>query len=213
MLISKVLLGLSPFFALVPLSVFLLKHRGFSRSLRWIGGYIILCTITGFLSLVLWYIKANNLWVLPIQTTLELPLLYFALYTELRNPNTRFIVFTIVLLFVCFSIVNSVWLQSLLSYNSYSQTFGSLLIIGYCVYYFIDLIRKMNVKNLYDEPMFWITGSILFYYASTLFIYGLGNILIHHSKSLNRWIWLFHVLLAALHYTFISIGFWRKKTI
>ncbi len=213
MKIPKLLLGISPFLVLIPLVVFFLRYKYSSSALKFFGGYILLCSITGFLSFALWWMSMNNLWVLPIQTTLELPLLFLGFFFAMdkRKPSPAFF-YSLIILFAVYSVLNSVYLQSLYRYNSYSQTFGSLLIIGYSIFYFTNLIREMKTDNLYAYPMFWIASSILLYYSGSLFLYGMGNTILNKSVQANKWIWVFHAFLAGVHYVLISIGFWRTKT-
>jgi hypothetical protein len=209
---AKLLLEISPFFVLIPLVVLLFRYQHLTPPLKWIGGYILLCTASGFVSYILWRTSTNNLWVFPIQGMIELPLLYLALYKEINNTETKLPVFLLAILFVLLSIINSTFYRPYFSYNPYLQAMGSLLIIGYCIYYFVNLLREMKVKKLSAIPMFWIISSILFYYASSLFLYSMRDAIVDKSSSFNLWIWVSHALFTAIHYILISIGIWRSKT-
>jgi hypothetical protein len=209
---AKLLLSISPFFVLIPLAVLFFRFSYLTTPLKWIGAYILLCAATGFISYALWCMHANNLWILPIQATFELPFLFLALYKAIADQKTKPLIFSIIILFVLFSTINSICFQPLFSYNAYSETIGSTLIIGYCIYYFIDLIKQMKVTNLGTTPMFWIASSVLLYYASSLFLYGMRNSIVNKSSSLNMWIWVFHAFLTGLHYSLLSVGLWRSKT-
>lgn len=211
MKIVKLLLGLSPFLVLLPIAALLVRRHQLSPPLRWIGAYLLLCALTGFVSFALWLMKTNNLWVLHFQTAIELPLLFFALYSAIGNARAKYFTVIVAAAFVLFSVINSLYIQSVSRYNSYAQTIGSLLIIGYCIHYFTELIRKMQVKNLFATPMFWIVSSIFFYYASSLFLFALGNAFISRPLWIDPWIWMFHVFIAAVYYIVMTIGLWKSK--
>lgn len=207
----KLLLGISPFLALIPLSVLLLRIRSLDASLKWIGGYVLLCNLTGFISFGLWCLSRNNLWLFPVQTTLEVPLIGMALLTQVRKAAGFRYAFPLILLFVVFSICNSVWLQASSRYHSWSETLALLLVISLCIYYFSDLLQEKKIRRLQDEPMFWIASGILLYFAASLFLYGLSNMVSKESLEVKRKVWLFHAAFAGLHYVVISIGLWRNK--
>lgn len=212
MTLVKLLLAVSPFFILVPLTSILLRYRYFTPALKWFAGYILLCAFTGFVSYALWCLKKNNLWLLPVQTTAELPLILIGFRLGIGNYKHAFHFYGLLAGFMSFSILYSLVPDSICHFNSLVQNISSVLIISGAVRFFFHVQREMKTENIFRSPMFWIASATLLYYAGTLFLFSLGNIIIRKPLQATISFWLFNAFLAALQYTLIAIGFWRSKT-
>lgn len=99
------------------------------------------------------------------------------------------------LLFVAWGFINSFFIESILFFQTYSFAMGSLVLIGWCIYFFYGILYKdwYAEKNLLGVPMFWIVSMILFFYScsflyfsSMRMIFEMDRELMLQIRNLNR---------------------------
>lgn len=206
-------LGLTPFFVLFPLVIYSLRWRHLGLTERLIGGYLIVSMLAGFLSYYLWVFGMENLWVLHIYLALELPfiLLAFTSIPQMRKWRSLAIFFSA--LFTIFSLVNSMYIQPIDTFNSNGKIVESLIVSSICILALISISSGNLNTAITKLPMFWISSGILIYYSSSIFIFGLSNDILHRVRNLNLIIWSFHAMMVFLEYVLISIGFSKARRI
>ena len=130
---------------------------------------------------------------------------------RLRGFINEKIVAAIIILFIIFSIINSLLIQSIYSFANYSGAIGALILIGFSVLLFAKIMVEGKIKKLIDEPAVWINSGILVYYTANFFFYILYNILLENTIDfLLQTIFVFKIF-NVIFYILIAIGFWKAK--
>ena len=121
------------------------------------------------------------------------------------------IIAAVIIVFILFSVINSLLIQSIYSFANYSGAIGALILIGFSVLQFAKIMVEGKIKKLTDEPAVWINSGILVYYTSNFFFYILYNIFLENSvEFLKQTIFVFNIF-NLIFYILISIGFWKAK--
>src|SRR5579871_1228018 len=79
----------------------------------------------------------------------------------------------IIAFFLFFSIINLIFFQGLLAYNSLTEVFGDIIFIVLSLYFFFLLLREDQYRNVFLYEYFWYANGLLFYSlgAVVLFLY------------------------------------------
>lgn len=138
----------------------------------------------------------NNLYLYHIYTFFEFLLLvktfHFVFYKKKVQFNMNIILYPVLIMFM----LNSLFVQKIDSYNSYSNILASLIILAFCVFYFYLILdgTKGNIKT--ESAIKWIITAVFLYHITMIIFNLFSNFLIEYSES-NSYIeiWFFRVLI------------------
>lgn len=102
-------------------------------------------------------------------------------------------------------VLNSIFLESIYTYNSYAKTVVQLLFIGYAVGYMFQL--KENSPDAGAHNL--MNYAILIAYSGSLFIFMFGNVLL--ADEFDNLFWDINVLLNLLFQILILISVWKAS--
>jgi len=123
------------------------------------------------------------------------------------------VIYSIAIVFFLLSVLNSVFLQSVLTFNSYALTLKSVLLIIFSLTTYILLLNetvKEQRKSLVST-INWINSGIFIYYVSNLLIfYFSGYFSRYFSLKFNLYTWVVHSFFSMVMYTFFFIGLWKR---
>ncbi len=113
-------------------------------------------------------IVAYNIFFFYLETLLILWFFESFFKTRKSKITIRVTMFT----FFLWAIGYNLYLGDLMTFQTFSFTLGSTLIIFCCIYFFIAIFNKdwFIDESLTQNPLFWITNLIFLFYSST-FIY------------------------------------------
>jgi hypothetical protein len=120
-------------------------------------------------------------------------------------------IFSVIILFEMYCIINSVFIQSLLEYPSIEVAIGAMIIFLFSVAWFTKIMFEAKIVKLATEPLVWINSAILIYYTGSFFYHSLYNLILKASMDVAM---LSAKLFAGLNlffYLIIAIGFLKVK--
>lgn len=161
---------------------------------------------------VLSCLKQHNLFLLHIDVPVEFTLLAHFYYSLLKKYVDKKIFFTLISLFLLFCIVNSVFIQSVNSFNSYALIAEALFLIILSIFAFIVLLdpRSGMNKTLIGKVVTLINSGILVNFSTTLLIYYFSNFLIKNAdKATVNYIWVYNDLASVVMYFFFIVAVWK----
>ena len=213
-MIGKVLqniLGLTPFFAFIPVFSLVKGWRFHSIPLYLVGAYVLLNVVTGIISVTLWRMNMSNLWITHYYILLELPLILFAISEAFRRKEMRMIVAFAVAVVIAFSVTNSFFFQPLTSINSHGRIAESIVVVFFSFWLLRSIAGNNDTLSITSIPMFWICSAWILYFCSSIFIFGMSNMIMFKDRQVNLWIWIAHAFFQLIHHIFIAIGFSKSK--
>jgi len=144
-----------------------LKYFSFFLLASWLmeilGGYLALAKINN--------IMLNNIYTMLV-VTFELWLVREIIYKKMAKK----VLFYVVVCYPLVCLLNIFFIQHG-DFHTTSYSFGCLLIVGACIYYFLELFQRSYSVTLGRQPGFWICSGLLFYYCCTFPLYGLTKLM------------------------------------
>jgi hypothetical protein len=187
LIISKILIYLSYFSGIVPL-YFLYMKRQHPRS----GVYkllALLLLLSVLSDLIIFLLAKSSISNIAVVNTyfLLLFLVLSLIYADLLKEYKK-IIFTICFLFTVFFIVNSIYIQSINSIQSYTSTISGLILLLYSILYSVFVIKFLPANNL-----IWINIGVVFYFSFNLFLFIISTYVFTNmgTYEMNA-LWSFH---------------------
>ncbi len=162
---------ISTYSIIVPVLAGALLFRNLPKQLKTLCLYIFLAFT---LEMAIWITASasiNNLFLFHAFTYVEFIFLSMVFYQLADLLIWKRVILWLLLLFCVFSIVNSIFYESILEFNSNQRyvagIMGFVLIVGY----FAKLIRKAEHIYLERHPYFILAASYLLYFSGTFFLF------------------------------------------
>lgn len=151
----------------------------------------------------------NNLFLLHIFTIIEFALIALIYQGSLKVFKRKNIMYGLIAGFSIYSILNSLFHESIFQFNAYARAIEALIIISISLLYFYSTLKNMTEKHLERSPIFWVSAGSLLYFSSSLFIFIYSNILFGDNRN-SITIWGLHAIMSIIHYIFYTIALWVK---
>jgi hypothetical protein len=193
---------------------FSVRYRGLSHVLRVFAWFIYLSGVIQFASLLLWYNKMNNMPLLHLYVAVGFVFLAWFYRTVLDGFIHSRIIWWVAILFVLFSLSNSVFLQSVFIFNSNALIVESLLIVVLSLFTFIFLlnstVRDAGIADI--KSISWINSGLFVYFLSSFLIYYFSNVMvIQFSAALRHKAWVLHTMFSIVMYISFLIALWKRS--
>lgn len=164
-------------------------------------------------ALALWLNGLNNLWILHFNVPLAFALLGFFYMKIWKRYVHQFLIPSIIVFFLVFSLVNSLFFQDIYSFNSNALTVQSMLLVILSLASFGLLIRETSQKYMpITSSLSWMNSGIFIYYASSIVLFFFGDIIMTRSfpKSAGRMAWIPHSVFSTIMYICFLFGLWKS---
>ena len=190
----------------------LIYFKKFDKRLFSFKLFLIFNSFIQISQLVLSSLKHHNLFLLHIDVPVEFALLAHFYYSFLNQYVDKRIFFTLISLFLLFSVINSVFIQPPDSFNSYTLIAEALVMIILSIFAFIVLLDPRSGMN--KTPMgkiaALINSGIFINFSTTLLIYYFSNFLIKNAdKNTVNYIWVYNDLASVVMYAFFIVAVWK----
>lgn len=200
-----------PIYATTGYSLFLYKRL--PKELKIFSWFLLVTGLIQLLSLILALQSINNMPLLHLYVALGFSFLCWFYATVLRQFIDRRIVLVSGLLFLLFTLVNSIFFQDIFTFNSNALTIESILIIILSLSTFMLFLNDAMTEGRRElsTSLNWINSGLFIYYVSNLLIYYFGSVITRSfSQSLNLYTWVFHSFFSVVMYLCFFIGLWKR---
>lgn len=206
--LQQVLLFVSAWIIIVPLCMNTVYFKRLDIAHKLLGIHLWIACAVELTSYILMRQKRNNLPLLHFYTLSEFTLLYMYFDYYLRNTFPVWLLRSIAISFMGFTILNSLFIQSIYTFNSYARALEALLLILYSLLCFYRMAQSAGKES---KPVIWVNAGILIYFSGAFTLFVLSNYILPLGVKLNVEIWAIHSFLSILLYTFIAIGLWKGR--
>jgi hypothetical protein len=155
--------------------------------------------------------KMNNLPLFHLNSILELACLSMMFYYLVNSPLIKKSIVGIILGFATFAIVNALFFQDIYTFNSYPRIAVCLLLIIYCIIFFIQTLNELTVVRLETYGIFWIVLGTLIYFAGNMFLFTFFEYLLRVSKEYGFQLWNIHSILNIIFNSLLALGIWLDR--
>lgn len=130
----------------------------------------------------------------------------------ITKKKVKRIIRVTILIYAVAAFLNILFIQKLSGIPTITYSIGCLLIVSFCVYYFLELFMLPKSVSLWNNPAFWICFGILFFYCCSFSLFALINYWMHLPKFLIRNFKLIVNILHIFLYTLFMIAFLCTRT-
>ncbi|MFZ5430178.1 MAG: hypothetical protein ACOZDD_08100 [Bacteroidota bacterium] len=210
--LNKLLTLYKVYFApLLPLLAGLYRFRYLNTGLRWLLAFVIFGQLTEIAARMVVIMGYQNIPLMHLYVPVKFILFSMVYRYYLDGFVNRYVIMTVAVLFVLFSVVNSLFIQSIHEYNSYVRAIGALILAVYALLWFMKTLKNLNIPRLRDEPFVWINTGAIFYFSGSFFVFILSKLILAQSVSLMAKAFWISSSLLILFYLLIAVGFWKSK--
>ncbi|MEQ9465951.1 MAG: hypothetical protein RLN88_00995 [Ekhidna sp.] len=191
----------------------MLIYKKLPKEMKYFSWFVFVSFGVQAVASILFHNSQNNLPVLHVYTILGFVCL-IAFYNQIFDGLIKPVILWVVgVLFVIYSIINSIFIQSIYTYNSYALSVESVLIIILSLTTFMflmnDIVKERRVAII--KSINWINAGLFIYFASSLLIFYFGNMIISFPKTpLVRYTWFIYALFSIIMYICFFIGLWNR---
>jgi hypothetical protein len=186
-------------FAVLCLSLFLLRYYRLSKAMRWVGiahGINTISLATG--QVMMMNGVKNNLFIFHFSLLFIYASYAVAYYFALSQVTTKRLILLSIGLFVLVSLGITYTIQPIDKYNSYAMILSYLLLIVLSLTYVYTLFSEVKIAGLEQDPMFWVSIGLLFTSLGGFFANGLMSYLIRESRQVAYEIYMVEELMSLL---------------
>jgi hypothetical protein len=190
---------IAPCTILVPVIIAIIKYAKLPLTVKHVFYYLLCSGGINLAAIILSNRGINNLPLLHLLTLFEL---YFLLtfYSVLFEDRTAVLIKYGRGITMLASLANSVWLQSIYTFNSYARGLVAICIILTSLIYFIRV-----PENKKKPAELYIAYGLLLYYAGSFFLYLFSNYLKKGYAS-STVVWNINSSLVIALYIFTTVG-------
>ncbi len=186
------------------------------RSTRVFSVFVIYSGIIQITALVLWLMHRNNMPLLHLYVPSGFVLLFLFYSSLLKDVINKGLMLFIMVAFVMFSLINSIFFQTIFTFNSYALSVESILLIILSIFtYLVFLSQKKDAAKVQETAGFiWINSGIFLYYTADLLLFYFGTFIMNHlTVSASSFTWVFHSFYSIVMNCLFIIGLWKRRKI
>ncbi|MAX81691.1 MAG: hypothetical protein CL843_16135 [Crocinitomicaceae bacterium] len=213
MSISEVAMALADLSVLCSFVYYVWHYKKLSAELKAFSWFVVILFITQAISMGFWLADANNM---PLLHFFYVPFGFIAItyfyYTVLKTFISPYILVLALFFFLTFTVINSIYFQSIYTYNSYALSAEAVivLILSLSTYtlhlnHWVKVQKKDTLVSLN-----WINSGLFIYFTSDLLLFYFGKTLMHTlSPEYSRHLWNLHSLFFILMNCCFLVGLWK----
>lgn len=186
------------------------RRNYLSKQQKYLLALMVVTGVVELVSKILWYHKINNLSIYHFYAVIEFLILASIFQAGLGSLISSKWFDLLKLAFVVFAIINGIFLQSILKFNSHVIAVSCSLLVTFSLIYFYHLLNGVQYSALGSNWMFWLSSGILIYCSSTLVLFSLSNYLVSKPIEIQRSVWAMNAGFNIIYYLTIMRALWLK---
>ncbi len=107
-------------------------------------------------------------------------------------------------------IINALYYQPLIKYNSYTKPIEAVLVIWFAITYLMELIENLDEIIDKNSGFIYINSGFLLYFSGSFVLFTIFNIFVNNTAVAIA-ILDVHATLLLLMYALFTIGLWKFK--
>ncbi|MBB5395735.1 small-conductance mechanosensitive channel [Mucilaginibacter sp. AK015] len=194
---------------LIPVLIALKNYKALTKPLKVIFWFLILSGLSNLVNLILIAFHHFTAHLLSIYTIIEFFFLslFYSCFSAKKYQNMMYVAIAV---FTILCIVNFLFIQNKIEFNTYTRPVGAIILIIYSLLY---ISKQNNEEGNWGDNMYnWINAGILIYLASCLFMFIFSNYLLNAGQHVNQVVWSVHDTILILEYVLFAVGFYKCKT-
>ena len=199
-----------PFTILFPVSAATAVYRRLLSAEKTAAWYLLADGIANIVAVSLAKSGINNMPVFHVYPVIEFLLLVLFFKQNLRGTLIDRYAWLFIAGFIFFAVVDALFIQSILHFNTYPRTLEALLLVGFALFFFYKRIDPAIAQKWSEEPSVWFVIAVLLYFSGALILFLFSGQLTKNSQA-NKLAWGIHATLLLLLYILFTVGFYRCR--
>lgn len=158
---------------------------------------------------VLWLLKLNNLFMLPLYISVEFGLLIRLYQRQLTGRWLSRLHWPLVIglgaLAAIERLLHSSWP---VAYSHGARLLESLFVIVLVFRYYYASLHRPTTAYIWREPLFWISTGLLLFFAGTFLIYTVTGFVFYYNRPAIIQMWVIHAGINVLLYCTYAYALW-----
>lgn len=210
--LARFFISTSTYSVALPLVVGLLRLKRLQIIQRYVLALIIFSILVELAAVLLGrLLHLRNLPLLHVFSVVQFTLLWLIFAQRLIPPFSKKLFGGILGIFWIFAIVCAIWIDGIFNFNAHARSFGAILIIVFCLSYFYQRLRKLDLENLETDPLFWVATGSLIYFSGSLILFIISNYILA-NESMSFSMWGVHGIFNTFNNLFFMIALWVQPT-
>ncbi len=184
--ISFLLIKASQASILIPIIAGLRYYKRLEKPYKWFIGFFILSGLVEIAATQMMHLKLhNNMPLLHGFTVIEGSIfiyIYYIYFKTNRFINRSLILVYPIFLFLVFA--DAFWIDGIWNSNSWARGFECLILVILAHYYFYIFFKENFDREVWSQPMFWLSAGVLFYFALNIPFFMLYSFFISGNYQL-----------------------------
>jgi len=211
----KLFFRISQLTILVPLIIAIVFRYRLSREQKFIGIVVTVSFLTELAATLVAMLSVNpNNWFLYHGFAVIMFYLMNRIYkTALVEVYPGRLFDWLAVLFVLFSLLNTLLWQSIDTINSNVIVAGNLLYMFFSLSYFYFMLNSPSSGGAKRDPIFWLNTGVLLYNSGALVLFLLVNNMVAESPELLTTSWILNAVFSIMLNGFYSFSLWTKQRV
>jgi hypothetical protein len=178
MSIAELLTNITVASDFLPVVAALYNYRRLDPVLRLMAVFCILSVIPDVAGLVISYLKPrhyNNLFLFHLFDMMAAIFFILIYHRAFNKPVFKKMTLIFGIASLAAMIFNVIFIESMSTYPSVSNTVLCIFLIILSLVYFYDLLTRQEFTYIEKQGMFWINSGVLFYFSINIFLFMLFN--------------------------------------
>jgi hypothetical protein len=125
----------------------------------------------------------SNHWIFNLFTPTEFIFYSLMLASFINSRNLKKIIYLLLAAYLAFAFYNILFLQRIVTFNTFSYIAGCFVVLCSCLFYFVHLASSENEHPLFRTPAFWITCGLLIMHTGDFLLFGMMDIITSYYPS------------------------------
>jgi hypothetical protein len=201
----------APWLIFMPWLLALKNMSTYPPALKTIFHYLTIAVCTHLVSFTLWKMKIPNLYILHIYTLAEYLILLRYYFLLLKGFIPAYVFYFLAIAFPLFAITDSLVIETLHSFNTYSRSVEALVFIFLSVSWFVKAVSDTENNETNKQPLNYIAGGLLIYFAGSIILFSFLDMINEFVFRFMMNVWSIHTFLLVILYILITIGLWKHS--
>lgn len=210
--LARFFISTSTYSVALPLAIGLFRLKRLQIIQRYVFALVIVSILVELAAVLLGrFLHLRNLPLVHVFSAVQFTLLWVIFAKRLIPPFSKKILLGILAIFWFFAIVCAIWIDGIYNFNAHARSFEAILVIIFCLTYFYQRLRMLDLENLEADPLFWVTTGSLIYFSGSLILFIISNYILP-DEAMSFSMWGVHGIFNTFNNLFFMIALWVQPT-
>lgn len=195
----------------LPLILAVKNYKSYTVALKYVTWYLVLSAATQVISFALWKMSRNNYPILHVYTLFEYFVILGFYSSVLEGIISKLVTRVLLYTFLLFSVFDSLFIESIFLFNTYSRSIEALILITLAICWFIKIVGETEEERAGTQGINYINSGFFIYFSSSIIMFSYSSFIEKMSINSRLNVWTIHTFLVVQLYILIFIGLWKAK--